>query len=122
MKLKIYIEEFLDYQKEEGFLTDVSVNNYRSKLEVFYDFLYEHEKVHDNTLDTVLNGLEINKIFESINFYIDSREIKSEYSIRIYTSVLSEFIKFLFSNKNIISNDNLIKSMGTSYKNFYLAP
>ena len=91
MKLKIYIEEFLDYQKKEGFLADVSANNYRSKLEVFYDFLYEYEKVHDNTLDTVLNGLEINKIFESINFYIRSRRIKSV--------DLCQYSRHIFSNK-----------------------
>ncbi|WP_425447852.1 hypothetical protein [Dethiothermospora halolimnae] len=118
MKLKIYIEEFLDYQKKEGFLKEASVNNYRSKLEIFHDFLYAHEKVQDSTLDTILNGLDISKVFESIKYYISSRGIKAEYSVRLYTSVLSEFLKFLFSNKKVIVNDNLIKSMGTSYKNF----
>lgn len=116
MKLKIYIEEFLNYQKIEGFLTEASISNYRSKLEIFQDFLYDHEKVQDNTLDTILNGLEINKIFDSINYYIKTRGIKSEYSVKLYISVLSEFLKFLFSDKKVISNDNLIKSMGTSSK------
>lgn len=116
MKLKVYIEEFLEIQKNEGFLNDASIRNYRSKLEIFYEFIYEYEKANDNVLDVYLNGLDINKIFESIDFYISTRGIKAEYSVRLYTSVLAEFLKFLFSTKNVIRNDNLINSLQTSKK------
>lgn len=116
MKLKIYIEEFLEIQRIDGFLNDASIRNYRSKLEIFYEFIYTYEKANNSMLDVYLNGLEIDKIFESIDYYISTRGIKAEYSVRLYTSVLTEFLKFLFSKKNVITNDNLINSLQTSRK------
>lgn len=116
MKLKIYVEEFLEKQRKEEFLNDSSIENYRSKLVVFHEYLYVSEKINNNNIDIFLNGLKTEQIFATINFYIDSRGIKTEYSVRMYLSVLTEFLKYLFYDKKIITNDNLINSIEISRK------
>lgn len=113
MEFKDTLEQFLKVRKEGAFY-DSSVITYRRKLDVFFKFLYiEYESIDTNYVN-ILSKIDDKMIIRSVEYYINTYDIKFKVTVDHYFIVVKEYFKFLLSeykikNENFDSFDKNIK-------------
>lgn len=96
-------------------ISETSYEIYKNKIFVFYDFLLYEQGINDKSYQSYLEAMKIEEIQESLDYYIKSKEIKSESVAWHYISVVKRYFKFIY--KLGIQNVNLIKSFSLSDDN-----
>ena len=109
MSLKDTIEKFLET------ISESSVSIYRSKIEVFHNFLIVEKGITNKSYQSYLEAMKINEIEESLNYFIESNQIKSQSITWNFISVVKRYFGFIYVLG--IKNDNLIKAFGLSVSN-----
>ncbi|GAA0358778.1 hypothetical protein [Bacillus horti] len=113
--MKVLIERFLNHQEIEGFVKGKSQTTYERKLEIFRMYIEERMNVSKEGVLVYLNGMGIEDIKKSMLYYIDLIGIKHEDTMRLYVSVVREFMRYLYKYK-YIQNPILINSIGLTKK------
>lgn len=106
MNLKDTIEQFLET------ISESSIETYKSKIYVFYNFLTKEKGINDKSYQSYLEAMKINEVEESLDYYIVSNAIKSESISWHFISVVKRYFSFIY--KLGIRNVNLLKSFGLS--------
>ncbi len=103
-------EEIQGYLNHGNF-TRRSQERYKYLLEVYYNFLFENERLNDKNVFTYLNGVTYKEILASLDYYIKNYNVKAEDTCLLYISVLKEFLKYL-TKTEAIKNNSIIFSFG----------
>ena len=97
-------EQFLNSCNDGNFY-DSSLETYKRKVEVFFEFLTIDYGVNHNNYKAVLRGIDDIAINKSIEFYVKKYSISCKSTIDLYISVIKSYFDFI--NKNLdIRNDN----------------
>ena len=103
-------EEIQDYLNHVDF-TKRSQERYKYLLEVYYNFLFDSERLNDKNVFTYLNGVTYKEILTSLDYYIKNYSVKAEDTCLLYISVIKEFLKYL-TKTEAIKNNSIIFSFG----------
>lgn len=98
------IEDFLEVQQRENKNKKSSVNIYKSKIYVFYEYVNLKLKDRDVTYIYFLNTMDMNDLLQSIEYYVKASNLKSRAAVDVYYSVLGNFFNYLLQ-KNGKTND-----------------
>ena len=97
MLFKQLIDEFLDKWDKD------TSKAYRKKIYSFYQYLVEMKNATDSNYKSILKGLEIEDVAESIIFYVKRNQVKYRASADLYISTVKSFYAYI-SAKQICSN------------------
>ena len=97
MLFKQLIDEFLDKWDKD------TSKAYRKKIYSFYQYLVEMKNAIDSNYKSILKGLEIEDVAESIIFYVKRNQVKYRASADLYISTVKSFYAYI-SAKQICSN------------------
>lgn len=89
------IEDFLNVQQRENNNKRSSVNTYKSKIYVFYEYVNLKLKEIDATYIYFLNTMDMNDLLQSIEYYVKASNLKSRAAVDVYYSVLGNFFDYL---------------------------
>ncbi|MED4297368.1 hypothetical protein P4678_22295 [Priestia megaterium] len=108
MSFEETVDRFLKRQKEGEYLSDASIIRYRHKLNIFNEYLTIKCKVTEDTFETYLRGILADHILNSLDFYIETRDIKCEDTARSYISAIKEYFRYINKEENL--KNNLVES------------
>lgn len=106
MKLKETIDRFLELAPGK------SAEVYGGKIKYFYDFLVEVKGINDDSYQLYLAAMSVTEIIESLDRYIEKKEITKTSVALHYISVVRHYFNFLYRFE--IANNEVFKSF--SYK------
>ena len=109
MKLIDTINNFLET------ISKSSIETYRTKINVFHQFLTTKKSITDSSYRSYLEAMKIEEIGESLEFYISTNNIKSQTIALHYISVIRRYFNFIYNNN--IQNLNLLVSFGLKTEN-----
>jgi len=102
----------------QNFLETISISSreaYRNKINAFYKFLISEKAIVDTQFDSYLEGMDVEDIIESLNYYIFCNDINSQTMALHYASVIKRYFSFLFTLG--IQNNTLIQAFGLPQDN-----
>jgi hypothetical protein len=97
-------EMFLSNWKEGDFY-DSSVVTYRRKMDVFFEFLTNNCGISDNNYKEILIGIGIDKISDSLKYYVEEYGIEFKVTVGNFFTVIKCYFDFISKNYNL-KNDN----------------
>ena len=89
MLFKQLIDEFLDKWDKD------TSKAYRKKIYSFYQYLVEMKNATDSNYKSILKGLEIEDVAESIIFYVKRNQVKYRASADLYISTVKSFYAYI---------------------------
>ena len=92
MIFKQLIDEFLDKWDKD------TAKAYRKKIYSFYQYLVEMKNATDSNYKSILKGLEIEDVAESISFYVERNQVKYRASADLYISTVKSFYAYISAN------------------------
>lgn len=103
-------DRFLENQKSSGLLTDSSIQIYKLKLDVFKEYLLRERKISDTqeSLEDYLSKIDIDEVLLSMKYYVNARSIKGAESVRLYISVMREYLRYIHKKESI--KNSLVES------------
>lgn len=97
-------------ETKECFLSAKPIPGYESNLNDFWEHI-KSKGISDKTLKEYLQGIRTKAINESLNFYIDSRNVSSIDTAQRYVSAVKEYLQFMI-DEGIMDNNALVREMG----------
>src|SRR5699024_2975574 len=91
--------------RTDGNYYDSSLENYRRKLEVFFEFLSNEYSVNDKNYKEILRGIDERAITKSIEFYVGKYSVLFKSTIDLYISAINSYFGYLNNHTNIKNNN-----------------
>lgn len=112
---KEVIDQFLERQEKDTAAT------YRKKIWVFYDYITEKEDATDISYVSILKDLSIDKVIDSLAYYVKEYGIKYISTTDIYISTVKSFFLYIAQEYNWINiffeEKKYAKEFRDKYKN-----
>lgn len=85
----------------ERFLEEKRIDGYKNDVNIFLTFLEVDKKVNSDTVQYFLQGFRTSGVIESLDYYINDRNLTSVSTAQRYASCIREFLRFLIYKENI---------------------